>query len=133
MIVRDDKVLLVKRGNTPWRGYWDVPGGFCEAHETPEETVLREIGEELRISVRIMQYHGSWIGNYRGPDSDGDDRTLLCIYFLVEPTDSEIKLEPNESEVIEARWFSKGEMPNKIGFPENNEPALARWETADRF
>jgi len=44
------RVLLYRRDNTPtipFPGYLDILGGHTEAGETPEETVVREIAEEL--------------------------------------------------------------------------------------
>lgn len=45
------QILLVKRGVEPKKGLWDLPGGFIEPEETLENSVSREIKEELNISV----------------------------------------------------------------------------------
>lgn len=49
--IRDDKVLLVKRGRSPSRGYYAFPGGRVEAGETDEEAARRELLEETGVSV----------------------------------------------------------------------------------
>ena len=58
-IVFDSKVLLVQRSDScrHGAGTWQIPGGCCEAGETPEETAIREIKEEL--SYRQSYLH-SW-------------------------------------------------------------------------
>jgi NAD+ diphosphatase len=55
VIIQDNKLLLVKRGINPFKGKWDVPGGFSEPEEHPEETTLREVKEELGVDARIIK------------------------------------------------------------------------------
>ena len=50
-VIRDGRVLLCRRGYGDLKGYWEFPGGKCEPGETPRETVVREIMEELRIRI----------------------------------------------------------------------------------
>jgi 8-oxo-dGTP diphosphatase len=51
LLQRDGRVLLVRRGGEPARGKWDVPGGFLEPGEHPEEAARREIREELGVEI----------------------------------------------------------------------------------
>ncbi len=44
-ILRDDKATI------PWPGFWDLPGGGREGTESPEACVLRELQEELGLSL----------------------------------------------------------------------------------
>jgi len=45
------RVLLVKRGKEPLKGYWSLPGGAIETNETPMEAAVRELREETRLVV----------------------------------------------------------------------------------
>lgn len=48
----DGRVLICRRGEGgSFAGYWEFPGGKCEAGETPADAVRREIREELGIQV----------------------------------------------------------------------------------
>ena len=56
-IVNDSGDLLVcRRGKEPEKGTFDLPGGFVDDHESAEEAVRREIGEELKATVTGEKY-----------------------------------------------------------------------------
>ena len=49
LIVEEGKVLLAKRRCEPFKGMWDLPGGFIESGESAEQAVVREILEETHL------------------------------------------------------------------------------------
>ncbi len=53
VVIRDGKILLVKRANEPNRGKWSVPGGLVRTGETLEDALKREIREELGVDVQV--------------------------------------------------------------------------------
>lgn len=52
VVVRDGRVLLIRRGQPPLEGRWSVPGGRVEAGESLQEAVAREVREETGVQVR---------------------------------------------------------------------------------
>ena len=53
LIDPDGRVLIAERpAGKPMAGLWEFPGGKIEAGERPEETLIRELNEELGIEVR---------------------------------------------------------------------------------
>ena len=53
LIDSDERVLLTRRpAGKPMEGLWEFPGGKIEPGERPEDTLVRELGEELGIVVR---------------------------------------------------------------------------------
>lgn len=48
-------ILLVRRGVEPQKGFWDLPGGFIKPQETFEESVRREIREELGCELKNIE------------------------------------------------------------------------------
>ena len=53
VVIKEDRVLLVRRGKAPSEGEWAIPGGSVELGETLQEAVRREILEETGISIRV--------------------------------------------------------------------------------
>lgn len=49
VVVRNDELLLVRRGHAPGEGQWSVPGGRVEAGEMLAEAVVRELAEETGL------------------------------------------------------------------------------------
>jgi len=53
VIVRNGKILLTRRVNTPQQGMWTFPGGFVDAGEDPESAAERECLEETGLVVKV--------------------------------------------------------------------------------
>ena len=53
-IVRDGKALVTVRAGEPEKGRIDLPGGFLEAGEHPEEGIVREAKEELGVEIELV-------------------------------------------------------------------------------
>jgi len=51
-LIRDGKVLLIKRAHAPYQHLWTLPGGRLEPDETIEQCAIREIKEEISITIR---------------------------------------------------------------------------------
>ena len=68
-VIRNDKneIFCCKRGpGRALEGYWEFPGGKVEANETHEETIVREIREELKTTIEPIKYIG--VSNYEYKD-----------------------------------------------------------------
>jgi len=55
IVFRDNRVLLVKRGQAPSRHLWAIPGGRVEIGETLQEAAERETTEETGITIRALE------------------------------------------------------------------------------
>jgi len=113
LIVSGDNILLVKRAREPWKNNWDIPGGYCEAHEHPKDCAIRETLEETGLNIEIIKFHGIWTE----PSSDkgiyGDN---ICIYYISKPKDSNLKI-MDKNEILEIKWFNIMNLPPNIAFP----------------
>jgi ADP-ribose pyrophosphatase YjhB (NUDIX family) len=110
LIVRGGKVLLARRGAEPYRGTWDLPGGFVEAGETPERGLVREIREELGARIRSARFLAFSTETY-GPGGF----PILAVVFRVRLARGRLR---RGSDVSELRWFPRRSLPyRQIGFP----------------
>ena len=51
LLIKDEKILLVKKSGGPYDGKLDLPGGYFRLGETPDEALKREFLEEVGINV----------------------------------------------------------------------------------
>ncbi|MEA2053695.1 MAG: NUDIX hydrolase [Candidatus Thermoplasmatota archaeon] len=78
VVIKDKKILLIKRKNDPFKGRWALPGGFVEYGETVEEAVVREVKEETGLETTVQ----SLLGVYSDPDRDPRGHTVSIAYLL---------------------------------------------------
>jgi 8-oxo-dGTP diphosphatase len=69
LVDADGRVLIAQRpAGKPMAGLWDFPGGKVEAGERPEETLIRELREELGIVVNEACLAPLTFASHRYPD-----------------------------------------------------------------
>ena len=125
LVMHESRLLLVKRATEPWKGMWDIPGGFCNPDEHPAQTAEREIFEEVGLRVVVTGFLGMWLDRY------GDTKRTLNIYYHAQlRAPSEVRVDPNE--VVEVGWFLPSELPDALAFPDHIPAALDAWKTAVR-
>ena len=96
-------VLLIERGNDPYKGCWAFPGGFLNMDESALEGAKRELYEETGLrDAYIHQFHA-----FSAPDRDPRERVISIAYFaLVRLTDVKAG-----DDAAKAQWFPLDEIP----------------------
>ncbi len=125
LIEHKGKVLLLHRAFEPWKDHWDIPGGFCDGGEHPNDAAVREVKEELGLDITLTGLIGMWMDTY-GESANAE--SILNVYYLVRWEGDEppsIILDLNEAS--RAQWFGPDELPNTIGFPGHMPAAIAAW------
>ena len=91
------RIVMTRYAGREYKGTALI-AGFCEIGETAEDTVRREVMEEVGLRVHNLQYFMSQ--SWPFPHS-------LMIAFTADYLDGEIRLDENE--IAEARWFGPGD------------------------
>lgn len=94
-----DKILATQRATGEFVGGWEFPGGKIEIGETPEEAVVREIKEELDVTIGVIEH--AYTVEYDYPHFH---LSMPC--FFSELKEGEIKL----LEHSQFKWLGKYEL-----------------------
>jgi ADP-ribose pyrophosphatase YjhB (NUDIX family) len=105
-ILRDGRVLLVRRAREPAAGMFSLPGGGVEAGETLHQAVLRETREETGLTVEPFAFAGQREVIVRDP-SGRVERHFVILAFAARWIAGEPAL--NE-ELSEASWVTQTEL-----------------------
>jgi ADP-ribose pyrophosphatase YjhB (NUDIX family) len=105
-IIRDGKVLIVRRARPPAYGVFTLPGGGVEAGESLHEAIMREVMEETALTIAPLGLAGYREAIVR--DADGKvERHFVILPFAARFIAGEVAL--NE-ELAEARWLVPSEL-----------------------
>ena len=97
-------VLLIERGDEPFKGHWAFPGGFLNMDETTEQCALRELEEETGLKLVNVQQ----IGAYSKVDRDPRGRTISVAYLAVVDQPFEVS---GQDDAAKAQWFPVDALP----------------------
>lgn len=109
VVIKDDKVLLVRRGKSPAFGEWAIPGGSVELGETLQQAVERELREETGLTVKA----GEVCHVFDAVKRDDEGR-IRFHYVIIDLMTNHVSGEPAPaSDVTEAAWLSFAELENR--------------------
>jgi 8-oxo-dGTP diphosphatase len=104
------KLLLINRGNEPFKGKWALPGGFIDIDEELKDAAVRELKEETGLSnVPLEQMHT--FGRC-GRDPRGRQITIVFMGVL-EKRPPKIK---GGDDAAKAKWFDIEKLPKNMAF-----------------
>ena len=106
------KVLLIQRGDEPYKGCWAFPGGFMNMDETTEQCAIRELEEETGLKVNEVHQ----IGAYSKVDRDPRGRTITVAYLAI--IDSPISV-LGQDDAAKAEWWPLSALP-QLAFDHND-------------
>jgi ADP-ribose pyrophosphatase YjhB (NUDIX family) len=121
LVMWQKHVLLIQRGVNPMKGKWALPGGYMDAGEMPLGALMRELREEVGLTIgegellEIFPMAGPGVFN-RG--------IVIAYRAVVESIDA--PLLACDDDVCEAGWFLVDQLPDELAF-ESTHTLLARW------
>ena len=102
LIEKENRVLLVRRVNEPFRGLWTLPAGFVNGGEDPAEAAVRECLEETRLVVRIKKVLDVIAGREHERGAD------FIIVYSAEIISGEMS-PADDADAVE--WFERNNLP----------------------
>jgi 8-oxo-dGTP diphosphatase len=108
-ILRDatGRILITERlGGGPFHGMWEFPGGKIAMHESAEQALARELGEELGIELQDSAH-------FMHLEHDYPDRSVSIDFFLVRSW----KNDPEGLEGQQLRWVEAGALADQNLLP----------------
>lgn len=105
-VVRDGKVLVVRRTRKPALNFYTLPGGAVEIGETLHDAVIREVREETQLTIEPVALAGHREAIMRD-DQGRVERHFVILSFAARWLSGEPVL--NE-ELDDARWLAPAEL-----------------------
>ena len=103
ILVRDGRILMIRRKNPPSYDMFAFPGGRAESGETPEETAIREFEEETGIRAHSPVLFATY-----DLISENPGRHFFLSVFLVEASETEIA--EARDDAADAGWYTPSEI-----------------------
>ena len=112
IIKKEDKVLIAKRSDEKYRGFWEFPGGKVKKDESDKNCLERELTEELGIKTITGKIFSEV--NFEYPNFKIH---LLAYYSII------VEGAPKNLEHLELKWVTISEL-NKYKFLEADIPIV---------
>jgi 8-oxo-dGTP diphosphatase len=101
----DLKVLLIERGQEPFKGRWALPGGFVRVDEILDNAARRELQEEAGLTNVFLEQ----LYTFSAVERDPRERVVSVAYYaLVKLSEHTAKA---ATDAVNARWFPVSKVP----------------------
>ncbi|MGD8191915.1 NUDIX domain-containing protein [Brevibacillus ginsengisoli] len=104
-----NEILLVLRNRAPEKGTWSIPGGKVDLYEMLEDTVVREIKEEVDLDIRVEGF----LCTAETIKPDHEEHWISVIY-RTSVVEGEARNMEEGGAIGEIRWFSLEELPENL-------------------
>lgn len=101
-VIQDERVLLVRRVNEPFRGLWTLPAGFVNGGEDPAKAAQRECLEETGLLVGVTRVYDIVAGKEHPRGAD------FVIIYEAEVIGGDM-MPSDDADAVE--WFDKDHLP----------------------
>ena len=126
LVICDGKILLV--GSWLGPGKWSLPGGGIDSHETPVHAAIRELEEELRLSVDEDTLIPLGLREVKGNSGLVVKHYLFAAVFESVPI-----ITPAPYEIMEYKWQDVDDVAHDNKVLNSVVDALAAWRKAQNL
>ncbi|MGD9346802.1 MAG: NUDIX hydrolase [Candidatus Aminicenantes bacterium] len=119
IVIKDEKILLVKRNKAPHKDLWAIPGGSLELGETLQKAAEREVREETGLTIKA----GKPVYTFDLIERDKDGR--IRFHYVIVDLEAEYingELRPAD-DARDARWFARKDL-KRIAMSESTRKLL---------
>jgi 8-oxo-dGTP diphosphatase len=114
IIIRNNRVLLIRRKNVHGSGSWSTPGGHLDFGETPEQCAIRETREEVGIEITDIRFIAATNDLFKE-----NGKHYICLWMAGSYVSGEAKIVA-DYEIDNFGWFDWDELPNPLFMPFEN-------------
>jgi ADP-ribose pyrophosphatase YjhB (NUDIX family) len=107
-IIDGDKVLLGKRAIEPFKGKYDIIGGFLKAGELPKAGAIREVKEETGLDIKMVDLLGFFLN--KGYEFQGEKYKVIDVFYVAKISGGKPK--PSD-DVKSLHWIDINNPPPK--------------------
>ncbi|MEE8258459.1 MAG: NUDIX hydrolase [Sphingomonadales bacterium] len=123
VIIKDDEVVLIKRGQAPLKGHWSLPGGAQKVGESAKEALIRETLEETGLKVTPLRL--LTVVDIIERDDQGVVRHHYTVAdYLCRVTGGALKAGGDAADV---RWVARGKLDEMDLTTKAKEVILSAW------
>jgi mutator protein MutT len=110
---KDNRILLIKRKNDPFKDHLALPGGFVDYGETVEDSIKREIKEETSLTIEPIEI----LGVYSNPKRDPRGHIMSTVFICLNLEDNPAKAGDDAKQLcwIDLEYVSS----NQLAFDHN--------------
>ena len=99
------KVLLVKRAEQPFAGFWSIPGGFLKSTESLEDAAIRVMQEKTGVKEIYLEQ----LYTFGAPARDPRARVVTVAYFALIPWQD--LPQPTSKKISDLGWHAVEQLP----------------------
>ena len=113
-VVKDGKILMLKRIGAHGANTWSLPGGHLEYGEEPAQAARREAFEELGIQIKNIR-----LAPYTNDIFEKEDKHYITLFFVAD-FDSGAPVIKEPDRIEDFGWFAWDQMPRPLFLPIEN-------------
>ena len=107
LVIKNNKILLVKRGHKPFQNYWALPGGHINKKESAKKAIIREVKEETNLVIKPKFF---------AEDYERFKKIKWYAHVYIFKCSAKVNIKFNKKEIKNAKYFPLNKLPKNMAF-----------------